>query len=331
MPSVAGKEISPNGLGLMRLSWLADGVSDEQAFCVLKTALQHGVNVWNGADFYGTPDNNSLHLMNRYFTAYPEDAGKVVLMIKSGLVDMKTFTMDCSAAGLRGFVDNALKILDGKKSIDVFGCARVDPNVPVEESVRALAELRDEGKIGGIQMTEVRAETIRRAASVTKIDMVEAEVSLWAREVFANGVAEACAEYGVVLVAHTPLGAGMLTGAIKSLDDLPENSHHRRFPRFEPENFSKNVLLLDALGRMAAVKKCTMAQLALSWVKAQGRKPGMPIIVLIPGARSEARVLENIQDVDLTDDVLKEMDSILQTFPVAGARYPPAAQRLNEY
>jgi pyridoxine 4-dehydrogenase len=269
--------------------------------------------------------------MNRYFTAYPEDADKVVLTIKSGLVDMRTFTMDCSAPGLRKFVDDAIKILDGKKKIDIFGCARVDPNVPIEESVRALAALKDQGKIGGIQLSEVKADTIRRAASVTKIDMVEAEVSLWAREVFGNGVAETCAELGIVLVAHTPLGKGMLTGTIKSLDDMSANNHNRLFPRFQPENFAKNLLLVKELDKLAETKKCTTAQLALSWIKSQSRKPGMPVLVSVAGARSEARVLENAKDVDLTDGDFEEINSILYSFPVAGERYPAAAAKLNEY
>ncbi|KAE8372472.1 Aldo/keto reductase [Aspergillus bertholletiae] len=330
MATLAGKEISQNGLGLMRMIWHYGPMPDEQAFKVLKTALAAGANVWNGADFYGLPDNNSLHLMNRYFTAYPEDAEKVVFTVKSGLVDMKTFTMDCSPTGLRKFVDNALRILDGKKKIDIFGLARVDPNVPVEESVKALAELREEGKIGGIQLSEVRADTIRRAASVTKIDMVEAEVSLWSREVFENGVAETCAEHGIVLLAHTPLGAGMLTGAIKSVDDLPQ-THHRIVPRFQPESIAQNRLLVEELEKVAKSKGCTVAQLALSWVKAQSRRPGMPFIVPIAGARSKERVLENMQDIELTDLDLETIKSILEEYPVAGARYPPAAARLNEY
>lgn len=312
-------------------TWVSNVTPDEQAFKVLKTALAAGVNVWNGADFYGTPDNNSLHLMNRYFTAYPEDADKVVLMIKSGLVDMRTFSLDCSRAGLRGFVDNAMKILDGKKKIDIFGCARVDPNVPVEESMKALAELKDEGRIGGIQLTEVKADTIRRAASVAKIDMVEAEVSLWATDIFRNGVAETCAELGIPIIAHTPLGAGMLTGTIKSPADLTEGDHHRFFPRFHPDNLSKNRLLVTELEKLAASKGCTAAQLALSWVKAQSKKPGMPILVPVAGARSEARVVENVKDVDLTDHDLKQIDAILENFPVIGERFPPAGMKLNEY
>jgi pyridoxine 4-dehydrogenase len=251
------------------LTWPNDVTPDEKAFKVLKAALAAGVNVWNGADVYGTQHNNSLHLMNRYFTAYPEDADKVVLTIKSGVADMRTFTMDCSPPGLRKFVDNAITVLDGKKKIDIFGCARVDPNVPIEESVKALAELKEEGKIGGIQLTEVKADTIRRAASVTKIDMLEAEVSIWATEVFGNGVAEACAELGITLVAHTPLGAEMLTGKIKSLDDMPANYRHH--PRFQPETFPKNLLLADELNKLAKVKGCTTAQFALSWIKSQSR------------------------------------------------------------
>lgn len=149
---------------------------DEKAFKVIKTALAAGVNVWNGADFYGTPENNSLHFMNRYFTAYPEDADKVVLTIKSGIRDMRTFTMDCSPEAVREFVERANAILDGKKKIDIFG--RVDKNVPIEDTVGALAELVKEGKIGGIQLSQVSASTIRRAVKVAKIDMVEADNSL---------------------------------------------------------------------------------------------------------------------------------------------------------
>lgn len=304
---------------------------DEETFTVLKAAIAAGVYAWNGADFYGTPDNNSLHLMHRYFSAYPEDAEKVVLCIKSGIKEMRTFTMDCSPGTLRASVDNALKILDGKKKIDIFGCARVDPAVPVEESIKTLADMKTEGKIGGIQLSEVRVETIRQAAAVAKIDMVEAEISLWATDVFENGVATICGEMGIVLVAHTPLGAGMLTGQFKSLDDVPKNDYHRHFPRWQPENFDKNLLLVEELKTFAAEKGCSTSQLALNWIKIQSRKPGMPVLVPVPGARSVERVSENAKDIDLTDADIAKMSSILDKFPVAGDRYPPAAKALVEY
>lgn len=256
----------------------------------MKAALADGANLWNGADFYGTPANNSLHLINRYFAAYPEDADKVVLCIESGVADMKTFKMNCTPSGIREFVENANKVLAGKKKIDVFGCGRVDKNVPIEDTVETLAELVKEGKIGGIQLSEVNAETIRRAAKVAKIDVVEAEVSLWATEIFENGVAETCGELGITVVAHTPLGAGMLTGQIKSLDDMPRNDYHRFFPRWQPENFQKNLELVTELKKLAEDKGCTPAQLALCWIKSHGKKPGMPVIVpalLVPDQRTE--------------------------------------------
>lgn len=350
MPSLAGKPIGHNGLGLMRalptslaskqytradnctgLTWKDDVTPDEKVFKILKAALAAGVNVWNGADFYGTPDNNSLHLMNRYFTAYPEDAEKVVLTIKSGIKDMRTFTMDCSPEAVREFVERANVILDGKKKIDIFGCGRVDKNVPIEDTVVALAELMKEGKIGGIQLSEVSANTIRRAAKVAKIDMVEAEISLWATDVFENGVAETCGELGIPMIAHTPLGAGMLTGQIKSLDDMPANDYHRFFPRFQPENFETNLQLVAKLDEISAKKSCTTAQLALSWIKIQSHRDGMPVIVPVAGARSEQRVMENATDVPLSDEDMAQIKAILDKFPVAGDRYPPAAAKLTEY
>ncbi|QKX55454.1 uncharacterized protein TRUGW13939_02547 [Talaromyces rugulosus] len=313
MPVLAGKEITLNGLGLMRFTLrTGESLPQEEIFKVLKAALAAGVNVWNAADFYGTPENNSLHLMNRYFTANPEDADKVVLCIKTGLLNLAPVKMDCSAAGLRGFLDNALRILDGKKNIDILGCARIDPAIPVEESVRALAQFREEGLIGGIQLTEVGPDTIRRAVAVTKIDMVEAEISLWATDVFQNGVVEVCAEHDIVLEAHTPLGAGMLTGKIKRLDDLPENDHHQ-------------------VEKLAKEKGWTTPRLALSWIKTKSKLPGMPVIVPIPGARSVERLLENSQDILLASIELEAIDTVLKQFPVAGARFPPAAQAFNEY
>ena len=296
----------------------------------MRKALKCGANVWNGADFYGTPDANSLHLINRYFTKYPEDAGKVVLCIKSGVTDMATFQMDGSPEAMRRMVDSCNQILDGKKSIDVFGCGRVDPQVPIETTVEALGQLVKEGKIGGIQLSEVRAETIRRAAKVHKIDMVEAEISLWATDIFTNGVAETCADLGIVVVGHTPLGAGMLTGQISKIEDMA-NDYHRFFPRFQGENFKRNLDLVQELKKLAQSKGCTPPQLALSWIKSHNGQPGMPFILPVAGARSEGRVEENCKDVEITAKDLEQINGILDSFPVAGDRYPTSAAKLTEY
>ncbi|KAI0435994.1 putative aldo/keto reductase [Xylaria telfairii] len=331
MPVLAGKEVSNNGLGLMRLTARGANIPDEDAFALLKAAISAGVTCWNGADFYGTPADNSLHLLSRYFAAYPEDADKVVICIKTGVVDMRTFSMDCSPQAIRNFAANANSILGGKKKIDIFGIARVDPKVPVEDTIKTLAELVSEGTIGGIQLSEVGPETIRRAASVAKIDMVEAEVSLWAPEIFDNGVAATCSALNIPIVAHTPLGAGMLTGKFRSPDDLEPNDHHRFFPRFQPENFGKNLELVDALNKLAELKECTPAQLALSWIKLQSTKTGVPPLIPVFGARTPARIAENTKDIDITDEDSKEIKRVLASFPVVGTRYPAQAMSLVEY
>ncbi|TAQ87957.1 hypothetical protein B7494_g3711 [Chlorociboria aeruginascens] len=331
MATIAGKPIGTDGLGLMRLTWAIGPVPEELALKVLKTAVECGANVWNGADFYGTPEYNSLHLMNKYFNMYPEDAEKVVLTIKSGVVSMKTFELDASPEGMRKFVDNANKILDGKKKIDAFGPARIDPKVPVETTVAALGELVEEGKIGGIQLTEVRADTIRRASKVYKIDMIEAEVSLWSTDIFTNGVGKTCGELNIPILAYCPLGAGMLTGNIKKIEDMPPNNHYQQFPRYQGENFKQNLELVNQLAKLAKAKGCTPAQLALSWIRSTSGKDGMAFIVPISGPRSEERVRENCSDFGLSEGDLKEIKVILDTFPVVGERFPPRAIVFNEY
>jgi pyridoxine 4-dehydrogenase len=345
MSTLAGKSITANGLGLMRTQPPStshpptnntpgfrpnDPSADSTVFPILKAALSSGANLWNGTDFYGTPTSNSLHLMSRYFAAYPADADKVVLCIKSGIVDMKSFKMDCSPAAMRKSVENANSILGGKKKIDVFGPARVDPDIPIEETVSALAELVKEGKISGIQLSEVSASTIRRAAKVTKIEMVESEISLWAADVFSNGVADTCAELGIVMVAHTPLGAGMLAGKFEKVEDLGDD-HHKFFPRFMGENFGRNLELVREIGKVAGEKGCSRAQLALAWVRRGNGRVGWPWIVPVAGAGSLERVGENCEDVGLSEDEERVIGGILERFPVVGERYPAGAAKLAEY
>ena len=268
--------------------------------------------------------------MNRYFTAHPEDADRVVFTVKTGIVDRRTTEMDCSPAALRKCYENANKLLDGKKKIDIFGIARIDPKVPVEESVKALEEMKNEGKFSGIELSEVRADTIRRASTVAKIDMIESEASLWSTEVFQNGVADTCAELGIVFVAHTPLGFGMLAGQIKSLDDIPNDSPLRYLPRYQPDTFPINFKLVNAIEKIANGKQCTTAQLALSWLKSHTQRGG-PIVVPIAGARSVERVQENAKTVELTDSDLREISGILSSFPVEGYRTTPQLAVINEY
>lgn len=159
--------------------------------------------------------------------------------------------------------------------------------------------------------------------------MVEAEISLWATDVFENGVATIRDELGIPMVAHTPLGAGMLTGQIKSLDNMPANDYHRFFPRFQPENFETNLQLVAKLDEMATKKSCTTVHLALSWIKAQSWRECMPVFVTVAGARSEQRVIENATDIPPSEADMVEVKAILDKFPVAGDRYLHAAAKLR--
>ncbi|KAI9050725.1 hypothetical protein LZ554_004845 [Drepanopeziza brunnea f. sp. 'monogermtubi'] len=318
MPEIAGKQIGPIGYGLMGLTWRASPPSESQSFAAMRASLATGANFWNAGEFYGTPTHNSLTLLNRYFDKYPEDAEKVVLSVKGGLVNMKP---DGTAEGVRRSVENCLSLLGGKKGIDVFECARVDKNVPIEETMRALEGLVREGKIGGVALSEVSAETVRRAAKVTKIVAVEVELSLWSLDVLSNGVAEACAQHNIPMVAYSPIGRGMLTGEIKSPNDIPENDMRKKMPRFSPENFSKNLDLVKELQVIAERKGVTPAQLALAWLRSISKKDGKPEIIPIPGATTEARVLENSKDVTLSAGELNAIDEILKDFEVVGDRY----------
>lgn len=175
----------------------------------MKRALASGSNCWNGGEIYGPPDANSLQLLNAYFTENPDDADKVVLSIKGGF-DMAKHAPDGSAEGIKKSVDNCLRILDGKKFLDLFECARVDPNVPIEETIRALADYVKAGKIGGISLSEVGPKTIRRAAAAHKIEAVEVEFSMFSPDILTNGVGKACAELGIPIIGYSPLSRGFL-------------------------------------------------------------------------------------------------------------------------
>ncbi|GAM86996.1 hypothetical protein ANO11243_050170 [Dothideomycetidae sp. 11243] len=313
-----------NGFGLMRKV-----VPDERAFPVLATAIRQGATVWSIATHYGTPDENSLHLMKRYFSARPEDAPKVTLCLRAGVVSIDK--MDCSPANMRRSLEVALDILGGTKSIDLYGPGRVDPNVAIEHTVREVARLVAQGLVKGIVLSEVSAATIRRAAAVHSIAAVETEVSLWAREVFDNGVASTCKELGIPILAYSPLGRGMLAGNFANLDDVANGEFHSMYPRFQAGQFEQNLELVRAVQKLATQKGCTSAQLALAWLRYKGGETGMPAIIPVPGARSQERVEENYGPIVLSPAEMDRIQAVLDEFPVAGERYPEAAARFLEY
>jgi pyridoxine 4-dehydrogenase len=284
----------------------------------MKRALELGANLWNAGDFYGPPHANSLQLLDYYFTKYPEDAKKVVLSIKSG---MGPKGPDGSPEGIRASLDNCLKVLDGKVAIDVFEPARVDLNVPIETTVAALADYVKAGKIGGIGLSEVNADTLRRAHAVHPIAAVEVELSLFSTDPLENGIAETAAELNIPVIAYSPLSRGFLTGQINSLDDLPANDSRRNFPRFQPDVFDLNVKLVNELKSIATRDSVTLPQAAIAWVLAQNKVPGAPVIVPIPGATTIPRVEENLKQVELSDSDLDQINKVLKDIPVHGDRY----------
>ena len=297
-------------------------VTNEKAFSAIRTAIQSGCNFLNAGEHYGTPEANTQTLLAAYLAKYPEDAEKIVLSVK-GAFDFKTMKPDGSPEGIKRSIDNILKDLNGTKSIDIFECARVDPDVPLEVTLQYLQEhYVQPGLIKGIALSEVGEKTIRRAAQITRIAAVEVELSLWSTHIMENGVAKACAELNIPVVAYSPVGKGMLSGAIKSLDDIPKDDFRRHYPRFQPENFAANLELVDRVKELANKRGCTPAQLAINWTRSLSRRPGMPQIIPIPGSTSDVRVQENALAFDLTDDEMRAIEDILATTVVTGGRYP---------
>ncbi|EXA28908.1 hypothetical protein FOVG_19516 [Fusarium oxysporum f. sp. pisi HDV247] len=320
MPELVGRQVGPRGYGLMNLTWRQNPIPHEQAFEALRAAINGNMTFWNGGDFYGTPEVNSVTLLAAYFERYPEDAEKVVISIKGGFG--ANSQPDGSPEYIRRSLDSSLAKLKGRK-IDIFECARRDPKIPLETTFGVIEKKYIQtGKVGGICLSEVSANSIHEAVKITKIVGVEVELSLFSTEVLTNGVAEACFKYGIPLIAYSPLGRGLLTGQLKSINDLPESDFRRHLPRFQPGNFEINLDLARQVEQMAAKRGCTPAQLALGWVTSLQRRPGMPTIIPIPGGTTSAKVYENSQQIDLTDEEMEALDETLAKFEVAGGRYP---------
>jgi pyridoxine 4-dehydrogenase len=191
------------------MTWRQSPPPASQSIEAMKTALRLGANNWNGGEFYGPKERNSLHLLNEYFTKYPEDAEKVVLSIKGGMAENE-FRIEGTEKNVKRSIDESLRVLDGKKKLDLFEVARVDPDIPIEKTVGYIAEYVKAGKLGGISLSEVSAQSIRKAHGVHPISAVEIEFSMYATEILENDVASTCAELGIPIIAYSPLGRGFL-------------------------------------------------------------------------------------------------------------------------
>ncbi|KAK3985467.1 NADP-dependent oxidoreductase domain-containing protein [Cladorrhinum sp. PSN332] len=318
-------ELPHTGFGLLGFSWRHKLVPDDEAFPAMKAAIDAGATIWSSSSIYGLPPEPptaGLQLIKRYFQKYPEDAPKVTLAIR-GCADGVKWTPTTTRDGVRASWEECNQILGGVKSIDAFGPARMDQNVPVDETVGALKELMDEGKIGGIVLSEVRAETIKRAAAVAPIKFVEIEFSFWSTEMFENGVARVAKDHNVAILAYAPLGYGFLTGKIKKLEDIPQNDGRRMFGRFQPETFDKNLHLVEEVEAFAGRKGVTAAQVALAWVRAWSETDTTGVIIPIPGATHPSRVVENSKHVTLTPHEKNVLDDLVKSITVVGHRQIP--------
>ncbi|KAH8671700.1 NADP-dependent oxidoreductase domain-containing protein [Xylariales sp. PMI_506] len=305
----------------MGLTWRAHQTPDDQAFAVMSAAIENGAVLWSAAEFYGVSEPTaSLQLIRRYFEAHPENADSVTLFVK-GCTDLKTLAPLTDRSGVRGSAENCLKILGGAKRVDVFGPSRIDPSVPLEETLGALRELVSEGKIGGVGLSEVGAATLERAHAIQPLSLVEVEFSLWSTDILTNGVAATAKRLDLPIVAYAPLGRGFLTGQIRSPEDIPAGDIRLYLDRFQPESFGKNLELVEQLQEVAARKNVTPAQLALTWVRASSNTDLVGRIIPIPGATTASRVKENNKFVTLSEIEKVELDDIIASFTVHGGRY----------
>ncbi|KAL8956012.1 MAG: hypothetical protein Q9193_006332, partial [Seirophora villosa] len=260
MVLITGKEVGHTGYGMMNLTWRTTPIPDPQAFDTLTTALANDIILWNGAEFYGPPHANSLHLLARFFAAHPSAAARVCLSLKGSSDPSKALHMDGSRTNVHRSISECLRVLDGRKKIDIFAAGRVDPTVPLEETISAIAEFVREGTVGGIGLSEVDADTIRRAHAVHPIAAVEVELSLQTPEILTNGVARTCAELGIPIVAYSPLGRGLLANRITKPADMDQGDIRHHLPRFAPGALEANARLGEEVRKVAERKGCTAAQ-----------------------------------------------------------------------
>jgi len=322
-----GVDIPAIGLGCMGMSSVYGAADDATSISVIHRAIDLGVTFLDTADIYGVGGNEEL--VGR---AIKGRRDRVVLATKFGNVikgswaDGKGYDIDGSPAYVKRAAEASLRRL-GVETIDLYYQHRVDPRTPIEDTVGAMAELVEEGKVRYLGLSEAAPETIRRANAVHPIAALQTEYSLWTRDP-EHELLALTEELGITFVAYSPLGRGFLTGSLKRTDDLAANDWRRLNPRFQGENFERNLALVDDLEALARDKGTSAAQLALAWLLTRG-----PQVVPIPGSRRIDRLEENTAaaDIRLTENELHRLEIIAPVGAAAGQRYPePMMAALNQ-